>query len=123
MNAFGDATMALALFVLIRQTGTLDFAGVFDARPATSAATVLVNLVALGLLGGAVAKSAQMPLHTWLPGRDGGPDAGQRPHPRGDDGDRRRLPDRRTHAIFEEAPHVQDLAAGLGARDARWSPG
>ena len=27
MNAFGDATMALALFVLIWQTGTLDFAG------------------------------------------------------------------------------------------------
>ncbi len=53
-----------------------------------------MNLVALGLLGGAVAKSAQLPLQTWLPGRDGGPDARQRPHPRGDDGHRRRLPAR-----------------------------
>ena len=32
MNAFGDATMALALFVLIWQTGTLDFEAVFAGR-------------------------------------------------------------------------------------------
>ena len=29
MNAFGDATIALALFLLIEHTGSLDFAGVF----------------------------------------------------------------------------------------------
>ena len=48
-------------------------------------------------------------------GRDGGPDAGLRPHPRRDDGDRRRLPDRPHDALFELAPYVQDLAAVLGA--------
>ena len=32
-----------------------------------------MNLVALGLLGGAVAKSAQIPLHTWLPDAMEGP--------------------------------------------------
>ena len=32
-----------------------------------------MNLVALGLLGGAVAKSAQLPLHTWLPDAMEGP--------------------------------------------------
>ena len=31
MNAFGDATMALAFFLLIQQTGTLSFAPVFEA--------------------------------------------------------------------------------------------
>ena len=33
MNAFGDATMALALFLLIQHTGRLDFGGVFSASP------------------------------------------------------------------------------------------
>src|SRR3712207_814629 len=53
MNAFGDATMALAFFVLIQKTGTLDFALAFDRADGLSD-TVLI-LVALGLLGGAVA--------------------------------------------------------------------
>ena len=39
MNAFGDATMALALFLLIQQTGTLELpGGVRRGRAATSAA-------------------------------------------------------------------------------------
>jgi NADH-quinone oxidoreductase subunit L len=70
MNAFGDATMALALFLLIEHTGRLDFAGVFAAVPHGG---TFANLVALGLLGGAVAKSAQIPLHTWLPDAMEGP--------------------------------------------------
>jgi NADH-quinone oxidoreductase subunit L len=54
MNAFGDATMALALFLLIQHTGSLDYGPVF--RDAPHGGTV-ANLIALGLLGGAVAKS------------------------------------------------------------------
>ena len=34
MNAFGDATMALSLFLLIQHTGQLDYAGVFATSPA-----------------------------------------------------------------------------------------
>src|SRR5207248_7597519 len=45
MNAFGDATMALALFLLIQHTGRLDYAGVFAAAPHGGA---VANLVALG---------------------------------------------------------------------------
>src|SRR3954451_14922479 len=75
MNAFGDATMALALFVLVWQTGTLDVPGVFGRVQAgdLGGGGILVDLVALGLLGGAVAKSAQIPLHTWLPDAMEGP--------------------------------------------------
>jgi NADH-quinone oxidoreductase subunit L len=70
MNAVGDATMALALFLLIQHTGRLDYGGVFASSPQSG---TVANLIALGLLGGAVAKSAQIPLHTWLPDAMEGP--------------------------------------------------
>src|SRR5512133_2504792 len=70
MNAVGDATFALALFLLIEKTGSVDF-GALQAIGASS--DTVVYLVALGLLGGAVAKSAQVPLHTWLPDAMEGP--------------------------------------------------
>jgi NADH-quinone oxidoreductase subunit L len=74
MNAFGDATFVLALFILVQQTGALDFATVFaDAPEALGEGSTLAVLVALGLLGGAVAKSAQVPLQTWLPDAMEGP--------------------------------------------------
>src|SRR5207253_7607999 len=57
MNAVGDATMALAFIVLIQKTGTLDFGGVFARSDGLGGWAI--NLIALGLLGGAVAKSAQ----------------------------------------------------------------
>jgi NADH-quinone oxidoreductase subunit L len=69
MNAIGDATMALSFFVLILHTGSLSFSSAFNAHLSSTAAT----FVALGLLGGAAAKSAQIPLHTWLPDAMEGP--------------------------------------------------
>jgi NADH-quinone oxidoreductase subunit L len=113
MNAFGDATMALAFFALIWQTGTLDFAKAFEGAGGMS--QTLVNLVALGLLGGAVAKSAQIPLHTWLP------DAMEGPTPVSALIHAATMVTAgvylivRAHPIFELAPSISDLAAGLGA--------
>ena len=113
MNAFGDATMALALFVLLWQTGTLDFQVAFEGAGGLSQTTV--NLVALGLLGGAVAKSAQIPLHTWLP------DAMEGPTPVSALIHAATMVTAgvylivRAHPIFELAPSISDLAAGLGA--------
>src|SRR4051794_37635620 len=117
MNAFGDATMALALFVLVWQTHTLDIPAVFERVQAgdLGGGGILVDLVALGLLGGAVAKSAQIPLHTWLP------DAMEGPTPVSALIHAATMVTAgvylivRTHVIFEAAPKVQDLAAGLGA--------
>ncbi len=74
MNAVGDATFVLALFILVQQVGALDFETVFSGAPdALGEGSTLAVLVALGLLGGAVAKSAQVPLHTWLPDAMEGP--------------------------------------------------
>jgi NADH-quinone oxidoreductase subunit L len=112
MNAFGDATMALALFLLIQHTGRLDYAGVFAASPHGGA---IANLIALGLLGGALAKSAQLPLHTWLP------DAMEGPTPVSALIHAATMVTAgvyliaRCHPLFEDAYVVQDLAAGLGA--------
>ncbi|HWH06034.1 MAG TPA: NADH-quinone oxidoreductase subunit L, partial [Gaiellaceae bacterium] len=113
MNAFGDATMALALFVIVWQTGSLGFAEAFAGTEEMS--SLALTLVALGLLGGAVAKSAQLPLHTWLP------DAMEGPTPVSALIHAATMVTAgvylivRAHPIFEAAPAVQDLAAGLGA--------
>jgi NADH-quinone oxidoreductase subunit L len=112
MNAVGDATMALALFVIIWQTGSLQFGPAFALADGWS--TTTVNLVALGLLGGAVAKSAQLPLQTWLP------DAMEGPTPVSALIHAATMVTAgvyllvRTHPIFEAAPSIQGLAAVLG---------
>src|SRR5437867_4210354 len=112
MNAFGDATMALAIFILIQHRQTLNFPDAFAVGPGHG---WLVNLVALGLLGGAVAKSAQIPLQTWLP------DAMEGPTPVSALIHAATMVTAgvylivRTHPVFEQAPRVLELAAGLGA--------
>jgi NADH-quinone oxidoreductase subunit L len=113
MNAIGDATMALGFFLLISKTSSLDFSVAFGAAPQLSSTTV--NLIALGLLGGAVAKSAQLPLQTWLP------DAMEGPTPVSALIHAATMVTAgvyliaRTHPIFEAAHSIEDLAAGLGA--------
>jgi len=112
MNAIGDATFALACVLLIWETGTLELVGVFDDVGSMSSTTV--NLVALGLLGGAVAKSAQIPLHTWLP------DAMEGPTPVSALIHAATMVTAgvyllvRASPVFEAAPNVQHLAAILG---------
>jgi NADH-quinone oxidoreductase subunit L len=113
MNVFGDVTIVLAVFLLFWQTGALDWAGVFGEVDGLGG--TVASLVALGLLGGAVAKSAQIPLHTWLP------DAMEGPTPVSALIHAATMVTAgvylivRAHPIFEAAPAVHDLAAGLGA--------
>ena len=114
MNAIGDAVMALAFFLTIAKVGSLDFAPVFDAASSGALSDTVVTLIALGLLGGAVAKSAQIPLHTWLP------DAMEGPTPVSALIHAATMVTAgvylicRTHPVFEAAPEIQHLAALLG---------
>jgi NADH-quinone oxidoreductase subunit L len=111
MNAFGDATMALAFFILIAHTNSLAFGSAFNAHLSSTA----TNLVALGLLGGAVAKSAQIPLQTWLP------DAMEGPTPVSALIHAATMVTAgvyliaRTSPIFEQARTIELIAAGTGA--------
>ncbi|MFT4629058.1 MAG: NADH-quinone oxidoreductase subunit L [Dinoroseobacter sp.] len=70
----GDTAMALGLFLLFTELGTLQIQPMLEAANATWAiGDKLPAIAALLLLGGAVGKSAQLPLHTWLPDAMAGP--------------------------------------------------
>jgi NADH-quinone oxidoreductase subunit L len=74
MNVIGDVGLVIAAFLLFQHTGALDYAGVFAKAPQVFHHNdgVLVG-ACLMLLVGAFAKSAQVPLHTWLPDAMEGP--------------------------------------------------
>jgi len=68
----GDTAMLVGLAVIVQKFGTLDLSAIFGSASATltkDAATV----IALLLFAGAIGKSAQIPLHVWLPDAMAGP--------------------------------------------------
>jgi NADH-quinone oxidoreductase subunit L len=75
INVVGDVGLVLGTFFVFRHSGTLDFLGTFSKVDHGAFAGHHGALVAgcLLLLVGAFAKSAQVPLHTWLPDAMEGP--------------------------------------------------
>ena len=70
----GDAFMAIGLFWLYRELGTLDIQQAALLAPGHFATgDRAITMITLLLLGGAVGKSAQLPLQTWLPDAMAGP--------------------------------------------------
>lgn len=112
----GDTAMAIALFMLFQYTGTLQIPGILESSTHIwSAGDPVITCIALLLLGGAVGKSAQLPLQTWLPDAMAGPTpvsalihaatmvtAGV-------------YLIARTHTLFELAPMAQTTTAVIGA--------
>jgi NADH-quinone oxidoreductase subunit L len=74
MNAIGDVGMTLGIFVIWNHLHTVDYATAFALAPGSiGSGSSTANWIALLLLVGAVAKSAQLPLQTWLPDAMEGP--------------------------------------------------
>ena len=111
----GDTSMAIGLFLLFAQLGTLNIQDMLHAAETEwVVGSGLAVAASLLLLGGAVGKSAQLPLQTWLPDAMAGPTpisalihaatmvtAGV-------------YLIARTHVLFELAPSVQLLVAWIG---------
>ncbi len=74
MTRVGDTAMAIGLFMLFQQFGTLHIGDILTHAPQQweVGSTVAVT-IALLLLGGAVGKSGQLPLQSWLPDAMAGP--------------------------------------------------
>lgn len=74
VNRIGDAGFLLAMFLLYRSFGTLDFMDLPEAiRAAAGLTPMFFTLVSLCLFAGACGKSAQIPLFVWLPDAMAGP--------------------------------------------------
>src|SRR5574341_402450 len=112
----GDTAMAIGLFLLFTNLGTLNIRELMQLAPRQwpSDSTMAIAAATL-LLGGAVGKSAQLPLQVWLPDAMAGPTpvsalihaatmvtAGV-------------YLIARTHVMFELAPIVQSAVAMIGA--------
>jgi NADH-quinone oxidoreductase subunit L len=119
INVLGDAGLVLGTYFIFKHTGTLDFLKTFHAAEHGAFGHGVNNgdLVAgcVLLLVGAFAKSAQIPLHTWLP------DAMEGPTPVSSLIHAATMVTAgvyliaRMHPLFELAPAAQDVGAIVGA--------
>ncbi|MFN9955383.1 MAG: proton-conducting transporter membrane subunit, partial [bacterium] len=71
MNRIGDLGFLLAIFWMLAQFGSITYAGVF-AKATTVPVSVITGITLLMFVG-AMGKSAQIPLYTWLPDAMAGP--------------------------------------------------
>jgi NADH-quinone oxidoreductase subunit L len=116
INVVGDVGLVLGTYFIFKHTGTLNFLATFKAAPHvfhSGEADIVAGC--LLLLLGAAAKSAQVPLHTWLP------DAMEGPTPVSALIHAATMVTAgvyliaRMHVLFELAPAAQDTGAVIGA--------
>jgi len=73
MNRIGDLGFLLAIFWLIAKLGTVSYSEVLTAESIAKLSTADITGISLLLFVGAMGKSAQIPLFTWLPDAMAGP--------------------------------------------------
>jgi NADH-quinone oxidoreductase subunit L len=115
INVIGDVGLVIGAFLIFDATGALDYAGVFgQVEEVFSHNDGQLVAACLLLLVGAFAKSAQLPLHTWLP------DAMEGPTPVSALIHAATMVTAgvyliaRMHPLFEQAPAAADISAVIG---------
>jgi len=73
MNRIGDLGLLIGIFMLFQLFGSLNYQDIFSRLPAMRMAEGALTVVTLLLFIGAIGKSAQIPLYTWLPDAMAGP--------------------------------------------------
>ena len=81
VNRVGDFGLAIGIFLIFKYTGSVNFVDVFKAIPTLLDKNIsmlgieasLINFICIFLFIGAMGKSAQIFLHTWLPDAMEGP--------------------------------------------------
>jgi NADH-quinone oxidoreductase subunit L len=116
INVLGDVGLVLGTFFIFKHTNTVDFLGTFSrAGDVFSKGDADLTAGCILLLVGAFAKSAQIPLHTWLP------DAMEGPTPVSALIHAATMVTAgvyliaRMHPLFELAPAAADVGAAIGA--------
>ncbi|GAA4436642.1 NADH-quinone oxidoreductase subunit L [Ravibacter arvi] len=73
MNRVGDLGFLLGIFAIIAAFGSVEFSEIFSKAQAFSVGDPVIVTITLLLFVGAMGKSAQIPLYTWLPDAMAGP--------------------------------------------------
>ena len=116
VTRIGDTALLLGLFLLFAELGTLHIQDLLGAaNEAWEPGSGIALAVALLLLGGAVGKSAQLPLQTWLPDAMAGPSPVSALFHAATMVTAGVYLIARTHPIFELAPAAMTTVAVIGA--------
>jgi NADH-quinone oxidoreductase subunit L len=73
MNRIGDFGFLLGMFFMLFYFGTLNYDGIIDAAKSLESGNGIITAIGILLFIGAMGKSAQLPLSTWLPDAMAGP--------------------------------------------------
>ncbi|MBB5022457.1 NADH-quinone oxidoreductase subunit L [Desulfurispira natronophila] len=72
-NRVGDFGFLIGIMIIFAYTGTLEFSGLREAIVAGDLSGWILTAAGIGIFCGAIGKSAQWPLHVWLPDAMEGP--------------------------------------------------
>ncbi len=73
MTRIGDVGLFIGMILLFWQTQSFEYSEIFKAVEAGSVSNTMITLTAILIFIGAIGKSGQFPLHTWLPDAMEGP--------------------------------------------------